>query len=193
MRSCGGSRLTTSRTAAAPPTCPAIRSGIRNPKGFRDYGEHVWGVTASNGPGPATRRVRGRARRCCGCQARGVPSGPDDGTLAPWAVAASLPFAPEIVLPTLEHFSGTPTPTWQTSTGWCAASIPRFRFPWSATRLDLEQGSFRAGSRTGDLDDRKLSIGSDLASVAKLSVPHGRPPARRIQRRLVDSPCQVES
>jgi hypothetical protein len=34
-----------------------------------------------------------------------VPNGPDDGTLAPWAVAASLPFAPEIVLPTLEHCS----------------------------------------------------------------------------------------
>ena len=31
--------------------------------------------------------------------------GPDDGTLAPWAVAASLPFAPEIVLPTLHYFS----------------------------------------------------------------------------------------
>jgi len=27
-----------------------------------------------------------------------VPYGPDDGTLAPWAVVASLPFAPEIVL-----------------------------------------------------------------------------------------------
>ena len=33
---------------------------------------------------------------------RGVPYGPDDGTLAPWAVAASLPFAPEIVLPAFE-------------------------------------------------------------------------------------------
>ncbi len=28
--------------------------------------------------------------------ARGVPFGPDDGTLAPWAVVASLPFAPEL-------------------------------------------------------------------------------------------------
>ena len=25
---------------------------IRNPKGFRDYGQHAWGITASNGPGP---------------------------------------------------------------------------------------------------------------------------------------------
>jgi hypothetical protein len=34
----------------------------------------------------------------------GVPYGPDDGTLAPWAVVASLPFAPEIVLPVIDHF-----------------------------------------------------------------------------------------
>ena len=33
--------------------------GIRNPKGFSDYGQHAWGITASNGPGPTTRRVRG--------------------------------------------------------------------------------------------------------------------------------------
>jgi hypothetical protein len=35
--------------------------------------------------------------------ARGIPFGPDDGTLAPWAVVASLPFAPEIVLATLRQ------------------------------------------------------------------------------------------
>jgi hypothetical protein len=78
---------------------------MRNPRGFRDYGEHVWGITASNGPGPATRRVKGVTRRFFGYRARGVPYGPDDGTLAPWAVAASLPFAPELVLPTLKHCS----------------------------------------------------------------------------------------
>jgi hypothetical protein len=37
--------------------------------------------------------------------ARGAPFGPDDGTIAPWASAASLPFAPEIVLPTLEYIN----------------------------------------------------------------------------------------
>ena len=78
---------------------------IRNPKRFRDYGRHAWGITASNGPGPATLRRRGVSQRFLGYVARGVPHGPDDGTLAPWAVAASLPFAPEIVLPTLAHCS----------------------------------------------------------------------------------------
>ena len=77
---------------------------IRNPKRFTGYGEHLWGITASNGPGPATRRVNGVTRRFLGYRARAVPYGPDDGTLAPWAVVASLPFAPEIVLPTLQHF-----------------------------------------------------------------------------------------
>jgi NADPH:quinone reductase-like Zn-dependent oxidoreductase len=36
-------------------------------------------------------------------EARGVPDGPDDGTLAPGAVAASLPFAPELVEETLQR------------------------------------------------------------------------------------------
>ena len=80
---------------------------MRNPKRFDDYGRHVWGITASNGPGPTTRRVRGKTQRFLGYVARGVPYGPDDGTLAPWAVVASLPFAPEIVIPTLQHCSET--------------------------------------------------------------------------------------
>jgi hypothetical protein len=36
--------------------------------------------------------------------ARGVPYGPDDGTIAPWAAVTSLPFAPEIVLPATDFF-----------------------------------------------------------------------------------------
>ena len=79
--------------------------GVRNPRGLRDYGAQVWGITASNGPGPETRKAHGVTRRFLGYTARGVPYGPDDGTLAPWAVVASLPFAPEIVLPTLQYCS----------------------------------------------------------------------------------------
>lgn len=77
---------------------------IHNPREFKGYGEWCWGITASDGPGPAIRRVNGVKRRFSGYQARGVPYGPDDGTLAPWAAAACLPFAPEIVLPALHHF-----------------------------------------------------------------------------------------
>ncbi len=76
---------------------------IHNPRGFRDYGEHTWGITASDGPGPLTRRIAGVERQFFDYTARGVPDGPDDGTLAPWAVVAALPFAPEIVIPTIMH------------------------------------------------------------------------------------------
>jgi hypothetical protein len=76
---------------------------IRNPKGFRGYNEFSWGITATDGPGPATRVVDGVSRRFFDYRARGVPHGPDDGTLAPWGVVASLPFAPEIVLPSIDY------------------------------------------------------------------------------------------
>lgn len=77
---------------------------IRNPLGFSGYGANFWGVTASDGPGRTKRRSRGTRRSFFDYVARGVPYGPDDGTVAPWAVVASLPFAPEIVLPTVRHF-----------------------------------------------------------------------------------------
>lgn len=80
------------------------RYAIENRLGFSDYGETCWGITASDGPGPSTIEVGGRERRFSDYEARGVPDGPDDGTIAPWAVVASLPFAPEIVLPTLDYF-----------------------------------------------------------------------------------------
>jgi hypothetical protein len=75
----------------------------RNPFQFRHHCECCWGLTASDGPGPVTLILDGIERRFFDYLARGVPYGPDDGTIAPWAAAASLPFAPEIVLPTIEH------------------------------------------------------------------------------------------
>ena len=74
---------------------------IRNPRGFAGYGADAWGITASDGPGPALRTVNHVPRRFWAYRARGVPYGPDDGTLSPWAVVASLPFAPDIVIPAL--------------------------------------------------------------------------------------------
>ena len=106
-------------------TCVNQQYAIRNPKRFRDYGEYAWGITASNGPGPATRRVRGVTRRFLGYVARGVPYGPDDGTLAPWAVAASLPFVPGIVLSTLQHCAAR-YPKMETEYGLVCSVNPTF-------------------------------------------------------------------
>ncbi len=77
---------------------------IRNPKRFKGYSEYCWGITASDGPGPATRKSKDVVRRFYDYTARSIPDGPDDGTLAPWAVVASLPFAPDLVLPSIKHF-----------------------------------------------------------------------------------------
>ncbi len=77
---------------------------VANPLGFNGYSVDCWGLTASEGPGPGTVLIDGVERQFQGYIARGVPYGPDDGTIAPWAVVASLPFAPEIVLPAIDYF-----------------------------------------------------------------------------------------
>lgn len=78
---------------------------IRNPLDYKGYNEHCWGISASDGPGPTCVKIEGVERHFFDYTARGIPYGPDDGTIAPWAAIASLPFAPEIVLPTLRHFN----------------------------------------------------------------------------------------
>ena len=77
----------------------------RNPLQFVGYGEHCWGFTACDGPGWEKRVVDGVERQFYDYIARGAPFGPDDGTVAPWVVVASLPFAPEIVVPTVRHLA----------------------------------------------------------------------------------------
>ena len=76
---------------------------IANPLKLARYAACCWGISASDGPGPETLQVDGIEQQFFDYAGRGVPYGPDDGTLAPFAVAASLPFAPEIVLFALDH------------------------------------------------------------------------------------------
>jgi len=78
---------------------------IQNPLQFEGYGPDCWGLTACDGPGPAIMKLNGVVRTFYEYVARGAPYGPDDGTIAPWAVVASLPFAPDIVLPAVRYFS----------------------------------------------------------------------------------------
>jgi len=77
---------------------------LRNPHDFKGYGENCWGFTASDGPSTKTVRIDGRVRRFFGYAARGVPFGPDDGTISPAAALASLPFTPDIALSAVRHF-----------------------------------------------------------------------------------------
>jgi hypothetical protein len=75
----------------------------RNPRGFTGYDRNLWGITAGEGPSaPAMRRTR-RDLRFFGYMSRGVPYGPDDGTLSPWAMLACLPFDPAAALAGVRH------------------------------------------------------------------------------------------
>ncbi len=70
----------------------------RNPHGFAGYDEDCWGLTACDGPNHDLPELAGVRRRLFGYAARGVPYGPDDGTVSAWAAIASLPFAPDIAM-----------------------------------------------------------------------------------------------
>jgi hypothetical protein len=78
---------------------------VHNPLQFAGYGTNCWGFTACDGPGWVKRVVNGTERQFFDYIARGAPFGPDDGTVAPWVVVASLPFAPEIVIPTVRSLA----------------------------------------------------------------------------------------
>ncbi|HEX5683524.1 MAG TPA: glucoamylase family protein [Ideonella sp.] len=78
---------------------------ISNPGGWKDYGANVWGLTACDGPGSIrTADHSGRVREFHDYRARGAGKADlfDDGTIAPTAAAASLPFAPTEVTAALQ-------------------------------------------------------------------------------------------
>lgn len=79
---------------------------IDNPHGWVGYDSLCWGITASDGP---TDRYNFDGREFLGYAGRGT-SGPDynyfdDGTVAPYGPLSSLPFAPEIVFPTIRSIN----------------------------------------------------------------------------------------
>jgi hypothetical protein len=76
---------------------------LRDPGGFRGYGERLWGLSASDGPLDGTVTVDGRKREFHTYAARGASFREiiDDGTVAPYASGSSIAFAPEVVIPML--------------------------------------------------------------------------------------------
>ncbi len=77
--------------------------GERNPRDFRGYSRNFWGITAGDGPSDRDLRLDGRDQRFFGYMSRGVPYGPDDGTIAPWAMLATLPFDADAALSGTRH------------------------------------------------------------------------------------------
>ena len=79
---------------------------IDNPHGWVGYDSLCWGITASDGPGD---KYKFNVKEFLGYAGRGT-SGPDynyfdDGTIAPYGPLSSLPFAPEIVIPTIRSIN----------------------------------------------------------------------------------------
>ena len=85
---------------------------IANPMGWDGYSRDIWGLSASNGPGDVVIDFKGRPTSFEGYAAygpKGMPDEDDRGTLAPIATVASIPFAPEICIPStraLRNFQG---------------------------------------------------------------------------------------
>jgi hypothetical protein len=73
--------------------------GRRNPLDFQGYAQDIWGLSAGEGPSTQAQIYAGRSQAFYGYAARGVPYGPDDGTVAGSAALNSLSFAPDITLP----------------------------------------------------------------------------------------------
>jgi hypothetical protein len=78
---------------------------IANPMRWAGYGENVWGLTASDGAADVVLDFAGEKRTFRTYSPRGVglEHSLDDGTIAPTAAAASIAFAPEIVVPAVEE------------------------------------------------------------------------------------------
>ena len=78
----------------------------QNPMQWRGYDTLIWGVSASDGPADVVRVFNGEERGFFTYAGRGTAATQllDDGTIAPTAAIASIPFAPEIVIPTIHAF-----------------------------------------------------------------------------------------
>jgi len=96
---------------------------VANPKHHRAYGEHCWGLTASDDP-----------------DGYGVHSPDNDnGTIAPTAALASFPYAPVEAMKALRHFLGTFGEKIWRRHGFVDAFCPQ-RDWYADTHLAIDQG-----------------------------------------------------
>ncbi|HSB63611.1 MAG TPA: glucoamylase family protein [Thermoanaerobaculia bacterium] len=135
---------------------------IANPGGFAGYGPDVWGLTACDGPADVTLDVDGRRVRFFSYAARGAGAGDvrDDGTLAPAAAAASLPFTPELSVKALRTMVSRWGDELYGAYGFRDAFNPTFTF--SAA---LKHGRVVAGKGWFDVDALGIDQGPILAMI----------------------------
>lgn len=137
---------------------------IENPGGWKDYGENVWGLTACDGPVDAELEYEGETRRFWSYSARGasLTHVVDDGTLAPTAAAASLPFAPELVVPAVVEMHRRYGEHIYSKYGFLDAFNPSFHY----TDIELTHGKVIPGFGWVDTDYLGIDQGPILLMIA---------------------------
>jgi len=136
---------------------------IANPRRWLGLGAELWGVSACDGPADVELPFAGEQRHFYTYAGRGVGADLmiDDGTIAPAGAVASLPFAPEIVLPTIaalrarwgEHLWG--------EYGFLDALNPSFRW----TDVPVRHGKVVPGVGWFDTDYLGIDQGPILAMI----------------------------
>src|SRR5690606_1120239 len=103
---------------------------IENPMKWDDYGENVWGLTASDGPQRTTQQFKGEQREFRHYSARGagLSDAFDDGTIAPPAAVGWIACAPEIVIPATQELYERYGEYLYSSYGFLDAINPSFRY-----------------------------------------------------------------
>jgi hypothetical protein len=136
---------------------------MANPGNWADYGENIWGLSASDGPADATIDYRGSQRRFYTYAARGASFNEvrDDGTIAPTAAAGSIAFAPEIVIPALVEMRERYGEDLFGQYGFLDAFNPSFQFAGRST-----QGKVVAGKGWFDTDYLGIDQGPIVAMIA---------------------------
>ncbi|RZA11564.1 MAG: Tat pathway signal protein, partial [Lysobacteraceae bacterium] len=127
---------------------------IDNPSGWKGYGKHVWGLSASDGPTDASFEFDGTTRlfHTYAPRGAGIEYVLDDGTIAPTAAAGSIAFAPEIAIPAIEAMHARYGQDIYGEYGFLDAFNPSFTF----ADAPLRHG--RVTERSGWVDGDYLGI-----------------------------------
>jgi len=162
-------------------------TGFPDPAG---YSATLWGLTACDGP--------------TGYAAHGAP-GPgtfDDGTIAPTAVLGSLPFAPEICLPTIQNIFDSYPALWGTYGLKDAFNLSRSPDWYDNDFLGIDQGpivmmieNYRSGSVwTRFMQNPEITNGMTAAGfVSLVGVDPGPSATDRVQLRSGPNPFTTQT
>jgi len=135
---------------------------IRNPSGYRGYGENAWGLSACDGPLDSTLTLDGRQRKFQTYNARGASFTEivDDGTIAPTAAGGSIPYLPDETITALRHMRDTYGTPLYGRYGFVDAFNPTFDAP-----VRVQHGRVVPGVGWFDTDYLGIDQGPILAMI----------------------------